>query len=384
MQKITIKPRSELIRTTSTCQPFWEKLGAVLLILSPPLASYVAISQFSIGDLCVILALIFCVLSVRPSLFLISSMCLVALIVFISLIVLISENVLHFNFLRAVFYLVVPFIFLSIRSNFYVILIKRYQDVVTVCMLLLIAQSMFYTVTGKVISLQLPLSVYEVDTLIVRDVVTQGFRTGGIFSEPSYYAIYVLPALYLFATRGMMLKYSLLILSILFSTSGLGVFAAIISIIWFFRKIKFKYWVICIALMALLLLIFESQRELVISRCLDILIDGGSLKERVFPIVDIFEVSIENFGLVSSVLHQQVSDKETIVWYNSLIYMIAMFGWLSILPIFTVYYKLGVGGAMIFSTLLFTTNAFSSPFLIVVLVCWYAIRISPINYTRRS
>lgn len=352
-------------------------LIAIFILLSPVFSNYVLLGGLSFGDLLIISSVLLGLFALRPTPFFLWSIFLASSIIVASFIVLFFNEIISLSFFRASFFLIAPCVLLSLRPQFYDVLFRCYLAVSTFFVLALIAQVATFYVSGLTFPLQLPLEVYETDTLYLVDLQTQGFRTGGFFKEPSYFAIYILPALLFFPLAGKIKKHSMFVLSSVLSTSSLGIASSIVSLYFYSVTKDYRTKILKISLFMFFVVIFVSLLFVLkdvpwISRFFDIFIDGGTLNARFFPIFD--SMTVSGTGLVEPELNERVLSSDGLTnWYSSFIYLLSNFGWLFVLPFALFLHRIGfVGGVFVFLIIIFT-HAFTTAYFTCFIVVFYAI-----------
>lgn len=338
------------------------KFLALIIVMSPVLSNYVAFGPISIGD-------IFCVMAIVPLLihFKINALNVGAgvssiVILIIGLFVLYVDGV-NFGFLRMAFYYVLFFFAVSLSKLDF----RAFHLVYINCSLFfsisIIVQWLIYQFLNVSVPLQLPIPHYELDTLLAIDHV---FRSGGWFKEPSYFAIFLAPAFFYLLNSRAYIKYSLVVIAGVVSTSSLAVFLILASIAYFFLKAREKR--VSTLFLALVFVIFLCSAVIfggewiLISRVVEVFVTGGTLNERLLPMFEILQLS--KSILVNPVAHKLLmnSGDSGLVWYSSAAYMLASLGWLGYLFISVNFLRLGVLGGSLLFTLSLTSHIFSNAY----------------------
>ena len=170
---------------------------------------------------------------------------------------------------------------------------KLYGAVAIIASLAVIFQWVAYTLFSMTIYLDLPMERYEPDALVVLD---HTFRGGGLFREPSYFAIYVMPYfIYSVFRRN---NVYLLIISIagILSTSSLMFFLILMALlIYLGLNLRLIYAAIVgILILFILAILFSSDLfdgYAFVDKVSLIFTDGGTLNERFLPILTIISMS---------------------------------------------------------------------------------------------
>jgi hypothetical protein len=339
----------------------------LLVLLAPVLSNYVLIGNVTVGDAMIVLGLPYLVKTVRLGNFAILCALLVSSNIFISYYLLGGTDV-YRGFYRTVFYYVIFLLALSSRQIDISRLFQWYSFIVISVSLALIFQWIFYQYFGIVLILQLPLEYVEPDTLNVIDHV---YRSGGVFREPSYYALYVTPALLYFAFIGSKYKFVITAIAGVMSTSSLIFF--IISLC-YLAKIKNAMTPRKILISALLIffILFSSShmRDFVfVERIYDIFLDGGTLTLRFLPIFDVVERISSIFATQSAYEYLTAGDQ----WFSSLANVLATLGWIGLVLLLV---QLGSLHWLMSTTvviLMLTTHFLSGSFSIFIAVLFTAL-----------
>ncbi len=327
-------------------------LGMVLV--SPLLSNFKAFGAISIGDLVVFFALIYAA--------------------FFSGFRLSEYTVFLFFLIAFVFLLAISYGFgvsdlgSQFRIGFYIfsaavlsVFFKRTESLVEVYIFicicfsfLLFFQLTIYFYSGAVVY-YLPSAIeVERNVLTELDINNQGFRSGGIFREPSYLALYLMPALVIAAWRRQPLLWCTLCAASFLSTSVFGVFFSLFSLVYVFGSSRY-FFLLCSAGFLLLPPFLFLSVDFLPSRVADTLAGSGSLNERVLtPFREVFiggNWLFPNVDLVSRV-------KNGGEWINSLCYVLALFG---------------VLGACVILVLLLTAPLYFFPLLFIILSASHAL-----------
>lgn len=352
---------------------FFIKFSGVLFVLSPVLSNYVLLGPLSIGDFSLILSLLMMLPYIKINYFLIFSFLSSLFIIVISLFIFIDNSIIPRSFLRASFFLFIIPLFLSIYDFYYKIIFNLYLKFSYFFSLLLVFQISLYYLLGVNFVMQLPISVYEPDTLNIIDFNTGGFRAAGVFKEPSYFAIFTIPALIYYSSIVNYKKYIMFFIAMLCSTSSLGIAASILSLFIFIymgwgnkKNILVVFAIFPVFLLSFVLYILNTN-NIGILRFFDLAKGGGSIQERFFNMFNVakyFRFFLDfDFSFKILVLSEN--------WYNSFVYLVANFGLMFLISFILFWKKIGLIASLASIFLLFFTHAFSNSFFTVFLVLFY-------------
>ena len=233
----------------------------------------------------------------------------------------------------------------------------------------LIIQWLIYQLLNISVPLQLPIPHYELDTLLAIDHV---FRSGGWFKEPSYFAIFLAPAFFYLLHSRAYIKYSLIVIAGVVSTSSLAVFLILASIAFFFLKVREKrvstLFLASVLVILLCSAVIFGGESILISRVVEVFVSGGTLNERLLPMLEILHLSESIF--VNPVAHELMlgSGDSGLVWYSSAAYMLASLGWLGYLFISINFLRLGILGGSLLFALTLTSHIFSNAYSFFVTI----------------
>jgi len=345
-----------------------------LALSAPVLSNYVFFGPISIGDAIVILLIPILLIRFNRAHSNIANLLVAFIIIIISHYTL--QNSFDVGFLRISFYLIIFLLVISTTDSkfdpneFF----RIYVGFCSFFSISLILQWVFYIFTGVAFSLQLPIPYYEPDTL---DVISHVFRSGGWFREPSYLAIFLFPAILVLLEKKRYFSYFLLVVAGILSTSSLIAFAIILSALRFV-VIKKSYTLILftfISVPALLILLWPMFDEWIfVSRLVNIFIYGGTLIDRVLPILEVIQLST-SLGPSQSAFYLVTSGGHSgAVWFSSAAYLIASFGWLGFIFLVANFFRFGFFLSVIFFTLTITTHFFSGPYAFFSAITYLAIR----------
>lgn len=352
---------------------FLMKFSGTLLLISPVLSNYVLFGPVSIGDFTIFLSFLIIIFHVNVNLFFVYSFLLSLFVVILSLFSFLLNDFIPKSFWRASFFLLIIPFFLSIYRDYYSLFFKIYLKLSYFFSLVLLFQvSIFYSL-GIDWVFQLPIKTYELDTLNIIDFSSGGFRAAGVFKEPSYFAIFTIPALIYYAKVKNFKKYLFYFVSMLVSTSSLGIAVSILSLFIFIsigginkRSFLIISTIFPIFVSSFLFYMFTTQ-NIAILRFFELGQGGGSLQERFFTIFDVAQyfTFFVDFNFSYKVL--VVSDG----WYNSFIYLVASFGLLFLFPFLVFWKKIGLSSFFATLFLLLLTHSFSNSFFTVFLILFY-------------
>ena len=343
---------------------------STVIVLAPVLSNYVLLGPISIGDFLCVAAVVPLVKYFRVDLLSIGVGFAAISTILIGLSVLFRDEMI-LGFFRMAFYYLLFFFLISLRE----VSFKKFNDIYIACAIIfsvsLIIQWTAYSFSSVSISLQLPIPYYELDTL---EVVDHIFRSGGWFKEPSYFAIFVAPALFYLANAKAYVRYFLVAFAGIVSTSSLAVFVIMLSAVYFLIRFRvggfILVWLLLTLALALLGIFHFGAEWIFVSRVVDIFTSGGTLNERLVPILDILLLSESitpnpvAFDLVST------AGDSGLVWYSSAAYILASLGWLGCMVIFSNFFRLGLLGGLILSTLTLTSHIFSGAYSFFIVVAF--------------
>ncbi|PZW43406.1 hypothetical protein [Pseudomonas sp. URMO17WK12:I2] len=362
-------------------------LGVFLLLASPLLTNLVFWGAISVGDLAFIISLMLSFLFFKkPAALLYCTASL--LIVIVSFFSIYMHGDVYPSFYRAAFYLVALAVYAGMSANYYFLFSRMYIVFSLAVSAFLILRVIFFYAGINWFEFSTPWPTYEVDAVKLADIKNQGFRTGGFFREPSYFVIYVTPALFLLAADKRLLSLAFIGFACVLSTSSLGIAIFLLSIGYLIYKSVAVAAVSGIALLFSVVPIAISMLYLLhdlpgMDRFFVIFSSGGTLNDRFFPLL---EISAAVTGLlVDPVLHSEVSNANPAInWYNSLIYILGMFGLLGVSFVFLLSLRLGFLGATVLLLYLSMTSLFSSSYIGVFFVGFYCVRLLFLNALEKS
>jgi hypothetical protein len=154
------------------------------------LSNYVLFDAVSIGDFSIFIAVVLLAKHVTISVLSGVSAVINFVVILIGFYAAYNAGV-HPAFFRLSFYFSLVFFVISLQKIYF----EKFFYVYIYCCIFfsvsLILQRAVYQLLGFSIPLQLPLPYYEADTL---EIVNDIYRSGGWFREPSYFAIFIVPA----------------------------------------------------------------------------------------------------------------------------------------------------------------------------------------------
>lgn len=352
-------------------------LAGILFALSPVLSNYIFLGPLSIGDVSLLASLLFFVKQIEPTKFFVISLLMCLGVILLSIFPFIDGGIIPKSFSRASFFLLILPFFLSLSKKGYYCILAVYLKVALLLSILLIIQLFFYYILNINFTMQLPIPVFEVDTLDVIDPRYAGFRAAGVFKEPSYFAIFISPALLYYAKVNVLKKYIFYFVVLIASTSSFGIAFAILSLFIFVsRGVHNKNNLMIIMTMFPLFLIgfvgfMLFTQNIAILRFFELSQGGGSLQERLFNMFNVvsdFSFFV-NYDLSRDVLIFNSKD----IWYNSFVYLVANFGLIFLIPFLLFGIRVGWFTSCCVIILLLFTHSFSNSFFTVFLVLCYCI-----------
>ncbi|WP_159968591.1 hypothetical protein [Pseudomonas sp. 9Ag] len=340
-------------------------IAVFLFLLSPLLSNIKVLPGFSWGDLAVLFFLVWFLTS-RRSLSL-NSWVALGVVAFFAFFVLIYKliffNVGYFPALRMLFYISCLAILLDgFRSEGLMRQIALlYMGLSVLFAVLLVLQVFLYKFFGVVfVYLETPYDI-EVNSVRSLGVEAYGMRTGGVFKEPSYYVIYMFPALFYAANSKKIVLWSFFSVSIILSTSALGFLFVVVTFYSFFADRK--SFLALALLLSSMVFVFCYSFGFFPSRVAETIAGGGSLAVRLFdPFLYLFR-NLNDFvfpGLGRL-------DTQAVSWLNSLSYIFVLFG-ISGGLLLLLLLLLSGGVAWFALLLLFLTNSLTNPYFLVVML----------------
>lgn len=361
---------SESLIINSECGRIGGNIFYGLILLAPVLSNYVFYQAVSFGDLFFFLALPWLFLKLKLSiacftfLFFAAAFCLLSYYM-LSL----SDGVVYVGFYRLVFFYLSVFLVLFVHrfdiERFFVL----YSKFAIFFSVAIIVQWILYNFFTSSISFQLPIEYYEPDTLKVVDHV---YRSGGFFKEPSYFIIYIAPALLYFLLSRSFLSYLVVLFAGVLSTSSLIFFVFFVTLSFEFLRSHHKalFFPVTILISSAVLLFFYSFPELIfVERIIAIFRGGGTLNERFFSSFYLWGMSGILGGM--DVYSSYLNDGR---WFSSAAAIVSALGVLSFVLIVILFMRLGCVFGLFLVVLLLTTHFLSAvyaPFTCFSLLCVY-------------
>ncbi len=341
------------------------KLLAVLFILAPLASNFVFVSHISFGD-------VFIVGLVLMQLSQIEGMSRTAWVGVISTLLLIGGVISGYlafypesisSMLRLAFYLIASLYLMDKVNTQADEMLEAYLNISILFSALLLVQVIVYHMFGIVYVYFNSNIEIEKNALLLLDLTQQDFRTGGVFREPSYFAIFTLPALVLFAKTRQRIWWIFSATATVLSTSVLGFCFVILSSMYLVRA---KPVIVIIGMFSVSIFIMGASLDFLPSRVQDTLAGDGSFLMRVYmPFEEVFTSGIRviypNYDLL-----ERLSDPDTPLWFNSFCYLVIIFGIFSLIPMALIMASVTYESALYLAILLFSTNALSSPYFIFV------------------
>lgn len=354
---------------------------SLLILFSPLFSNYVFLGALSYGDLLILIAIFLSVFMLRLDFLLLLSMLSLILLFIISFFILINGGYDFLSLLRASFYLFAALFLSNLSKSFYSDFLDIYLKIVYFFAVVVILQSVFYYLSGAVFPLDLPFETYEQNTLQIVDLENQGFRTGGLLKEPSYYALFAIPAVYYVSFVKRNIKWHLfLVISLFLSTSSLGIAFSLFTFFSFFlgnRKSKASLNLIFTLFLFLFLLLFVALFFSVfhdlpwISRFFKIFSDGGTLNDRFSPLIYVIRES--GFFTKGDLYYEVTKSDASSVWYNSASYLLSIYGWIFLLPLTFLLLKVRRRFIIYIAAILLVTHAFATSYFTVFFMVFYSI-----------
>lgn len=341
------------------------KLAFILLILAPFASNYRLYSAISIGDALVILCTPWFLLriSIKPS-----SVCLVlgsAIVIAASYLALGTD--IQAGFYRIAVYFFLFFVATSLSNLDVHDFFRPYILFSLFASFALIVQWLLKVGLDIVVSLQLPLPHYEPDTITSIDHV---FRSGGLFREPSYFSIFVAPALFYLLIARRHFAYGVIAFAGIVSTSSLIVFLIFISGLYVLScKARFlPYFLLFAALLCVALFILREllPNLIFIERIANIFEYGGTLVERFTPLILIANTSDSLFANHSSYTFY-INENH---WFNSASSILAYLGFAGIALMIVSLLRFNPVLSFSFLALLITTHLMSNAYGLLIAIAF--------------
>lgn len=348
--------------------PAADSLAFFLLILSPWASNYVFYSAVSIGDLFIIACVPWLLshFTLKPFNLLVSLSA--SIIILLSLLT-IGPDV-YAGFYRTAFYFFLFFIVTSLGNLDFSELFRRYTAFCLFASILLLLQWIGRVAFNFTISLQLPLSYYEPDTLLVIDHV---FRSGGPFREPSYFSLFIGPALFFLLTVKRYMSYTLIVAAGVVSTSSLIAFLVPASALYLLSKRTrllpsfVLLWIPFFLGSGYIALSFSNS--LFEERIVNIFLNGGTLVERFIPLTLVASAS-ESFFANDASYRFLLTEK---YWFNSASSLIGYLGFASIALMVISLLRSNLLIASTYLGLIFSTHIMSSAYCLLIATLFAAL-----------
>jgi len=342
-------------------------IGAIGLVVSPILANYSFFSQISIGDM---LIFIFTPLLLGRIVFTpltIINIILSALIILCSYFLLNGPDI-YAGIYRAAFYYLFFMIIISSKDLKLPYFAKLYGGMVIIASLAVIFQWVAYTLFSKAIYLDLPMERYEPDALVVLD---HTFRGGGLFREPSYFALYVMPYFIYSVFRRNIFHLFIISMAGILSTSTLMFFLILMALlIYLGLNLRLIYaGMVGILILSTLAILFSSglfDGYAFVDKVSLIFTDGGTLNERFLPIFTIIGMS-DSVMPSTQVLDFYLSANS---WFNSAVSIVVYFGIGGLALLVLNILRINFIISTVFLVLVFSTHFLSSCFSIFIAIAF--------------
>ncbi|MFE1815270.1 hypothetical protein [Metapseudomonas otitidis] len=351
----------------------------LLFLISPLLANISAFSGVSWGDLGVIIFtcwfLLFCNTIKWRAIFSVLFVCVLSAFVIAYYSTFFVAGVLpvvRMCFYFVCFFVLVDFYRLAAPAK---LLCRCYLYIASIFAVMLVFQVLIYKFAGVVIIyIETPYDI-EINSIRALGVDVYGMRSGGAFKEPSYYVLFMIPALLYSANDKNFVLWFFYSVSVVLSTSVLGFLFVGITFLRFFSGSKLRSLVV--ALCAPLAFLASYSLGLLPDRVLETVGGGGSFSVRLTePFVYIF-LNFEKF-IIPGFLN---FDSGSVVWLNSLSYILILFGASSYILLFLVLWFSGESTWLVL-LLLLLTNSFSGPYFLVIVMLVRILSNEPSVYRR--
>jgi hypothetical protein len=339
-------------------QNLFEKIAYIFIIISPIFSNYIFFSFISYGDIFLFLSIPWVLRNLYLNYSGLFYFFIIIFIILISFLILGDFDV-YRGFYRSAYYFILFYLITNLKNINNELFFYYYIKICGFTSILLISQWLIFITLGMKISLQLPLPYYENDVVLVLDHI---YRTGGVFSEPSYFAIFLFPALFYSIERNIFL-YILFFLAGILSTSALAFFSIFASLIFYsINRVGFFRSILPVAIIAIVLFslvlseLFDGYT--VVNKITEIFKDGGTLVGRFNPTLNILNIAHTLFPNEYAYNYFIKQDD----WFNSGISQLVYFGWAGILTIILISLGFGYFFSLCFIALLFTTHIMSSSY----------------------
>ncbi|MFC6299593.1 hypothetical protein GNF76_22990 [Pseudomonas sp. CCM 7893] len=350
---------------------FAANLCALLFLLSPVLSNMAIFEKLSFGDFTIIATLIVCVLSTRKfdfNCFLGGvSLVVISLVAVFQYLNYYPEGVMVV--VRMSFYMISFFIILSsFKSMKYSFAVKNiYLFMVLISSVLLIFQVFVYNVFDAVfVYIDTPIDI-QPNSVLGLDIATQGFRSGGLFKEPSYFAIFVAPAMIYAASVRRSFLWLVICCATMLSTSALGFVFIMLSLTRFFNVRYLLFFspivIFCVGL------VVSGIVPILPDRVIQTMNGEGSLSIRVIePFLRVFvdgDMFLPNYSVLQDLADPDIAAG---IWFNSISYAVVVFGVLAFIPIYFIFAVSGLNQFAFICVMLIAVNGLTNPFFLVSVV----------------
>lgn len=331
-------------------------------LISPLLANIYAFSSISFGDLSVLFFLLFYIIrfgvaNISIPFFI---LCISFLISFYYLFYFESG---FFVSLRMFFYLISFSILFNVYKNKKLSeeLIVAYIRLSQIFAYLLIIQVLtYYFFDVSYIYIQTSNDI-EINSVISLMGSEYGMRSGGVFKEPSYFAIFIFPAIFYSIKFKKYYIFLLFAVSVLFSTSALGLLFLFICILLGLKKNIISLFALSVCFFIFFLALYKL--DMLPGRVSETIKGEGSFFVRFGePLIYVFD---RFHNLILPGLKELNFDE--VEWLNSLSYIFIVTGILSI-PILTIVAFLSGESLWAALLLLAHTNSLTTPYFLIAML----------------
>lgn len=205
--------------------------------------------------------------------------------------------------------------------------LKQYLSFIVIASIFIISQN----VTFHLFNYHFFLSFGDYDLLrFSTDGAVPGvhsyIRSGGLFREPSWYAIFAMPSIFMFHKLREKLNLFLVLLGIVISTSSLGYLFILLFIgvlVVLSKSLKLKIYTVLIAIVSFVLLyLVYFEYAFLFDRLIFVLETGGSASIRVLDPLEHLSSNITLFGTDTSFM----KSKDEVFFVNTFLYIFFSFG----------------------------------------------------------
>lgn len=232
------------------------------------------------------------------------------------------------RFIFGLIALFVLYLYFNNRDLYY--LKKYYINFVIIASLFIIIQNFTFHVLGFHFQLSFgKFNLMEISFDGAIPGIHSYIRSGGLFREPSWYVVFLIPGLYLTFKERNFISFFILCLGIIFSTSSLGylyifLFILIVVLLSNNNKLKLGFLIVSLFIFSGFYLIYLYY-EVLFERLIFTLQTGGSLEVRV---IEPFKLFFNKFSLLGANTSFIGNGNELFV--NSFLYIFFSFGILGI------------------------------------------------------